>query len=241
MEDSFHPEACGRLALVLDLCTSAVFLAIAVGALDVLLLSFALGGLVQVVLHRRAVTLLGAWALAGLIGILAHPRGEVRLVRRSAEPAWVLLSLGALPFLILFLSAWSERRDLALLPGGAVLGWLGVALAGVGALLRAAAVAHLGRRFTARAVVQEGHALVQSGLYSWLRHPAYLGALLSGAGAALAFRSGVGLAAALTLLLPIRVRIRNEERLLAEHFGEAFADYRRRTGGLVPRNFQRIS
>jgi protein-S-isoprenylcysteine O-methyltransferase Ste14 len=211
------------------------FLAIAIGTADVLLLLLALGGWRPLLAHRPALVMLALWAAAGLAGVAAHPRGEPRPLRRGHEPRWVIVALSVLPFATLFAAAWSVRHGLAVLPGGSVLAWLGVALAGGGGALRAASVVQLRRHFMPSVLVHEGHVLAVRGLYARLRHPAYLGALMSAAGAGLAFRSALALGLALFLLLPLRIRIRREERLLAEHFGAGYEDYRGRTGGLWPR------
>jgi protein-S-isoprenylcysteine O-methyltransferase Ste14 len=229
-QPSDHP-----LARAIDLGTSALFLLVAAGALDVLLLARAWGGWRPVLAHRPAVAMLVAWAIAGLAGAFAHPRSEPRPVRRGRESPWVVPALTVLPFVGLFVSAWSERHGLLLVPGGAGLAWFGVVAAAAGASLRALAVAQLGRHFSPHVLVQEDHALHHWGVYRRIRHPSYLGALLNVAGAALVFRSTLGLAVALVMWVPVQARVRVEERLLAEHFGTDYDDYRRRTGSLLPR------
>jgi len=58
----------------------------------------------------------------------------------------------------------------------------------------------LGRRFSGLVAIQRGHTLVTSGIYGVIRHPSYLGLLVSSLGWGLAFRSefGVLLAALLS-------------------------------------------
>ena len=53
-------------------------------------------------------------------------------------------------------------------------------------------------------------------------------------GWALVFRSAVGLGAGVLGFPLLATRIESEEALLAAHFGEAYAAYRRRTWRLVP-------
>lgn len=68
-----------------------------------------------------------------------------------------------------------------------------------------------------------------NGIYGLARNPTYLGLLLSSHGWALAFRSGVGVILTTALLVPLRARIRAEERLLREHFGSEYEAYCART------------
>jgi protein-S-isoprenylcysteine O-methyltransferase Ste14 len=100
--------------------------------------------------------------------------------------------------------------------------------------LRLAPVFVLGDRFSGLVAIQPGHALVTSGLYGVIRHPSYLGLLLSSFGWGLAFRSGVGVLLAVLLIAPVVARIRSEEALLRAQFGEQYDAYRARTSRLVP-------
>ncbi|MEE8201002.1 MAG: isoprenylcysteine carboxylmethyltransferase family protein, partial [Candidatus Acidoferrales bacterium] len=82
--------------------------------------------------------------------------------------------------------------------------------------------------------LQEDHRLVQSGIYGVIRHPIYLRALLVFVGLPLLFRSWLLLPMLLLGSLFVALRIRQEEKLLAGHFGAEFEAYRRRTWRLLP-------
>jgi protein-S-isoprenylcysteine O-methyltransferase Ste14 len=98
----------------------------------------------------------------------------------------------------------------------------------------AAALFALGRRFSGLVAIQEGHTLVTGGLYRWIRHPSYAGALVNNLGWVLVFRSVAGVLVLLPLVGLLLVRIRAEERLLASEFGREYDAYRQRTWRLVP-------
>ena len=118
--------------------------------------------------------------------------------------------------------------------GGEATRWLGVVLFAVGGALRIAPVFTLGERFSGLAAIQPNHELVTDGLYRYIRNPSYLGLLISTLGWALAFRSWVGVVLTALIVIPLAARMRSEETLLGEHFGEAYAAYRARTWRLVP-------
>ena len=92
----------------------------------------------------------------------------------------------------------------------------------------------LGRRFSGLVAIQPGHTLVTTGIYSIIRHPSYLGLLVSSLGWGLAFRSGVGILLAVLTLVPVIGRIRAEEALLHSEFGAECDAYRGRTSRLIP-------
>jgi protein-S-isoprenylcysteine O-methyltransferase len=104
-----------------------------------------------------------------------------------------------------------------------------------GLALRLYAIRLLDRHFTSRVTLLTCHRLIRSGPYRLLRHPSYLGQLmiLTGLGAMMA--NGVSLfAAPCFTALALVVRIRVEERAMAEHFGAEFESYRRATWRLLP-------
>ena len=93
----------------------------------------------------------------------------------------------------------------------------------------------LGKFYSGHVSVIEGQLLVQSGPYRFIRHPAYAGYLLMSLGLALGYSSLAGLAAILFLLLPsVIYRIRVEDKMLAEHFGNDFKIYAARAARLIP-------
>lgn len=75
--------------------------------------------------------------------------------------------------------------------------------------------------------------LVQSGPYHCVRHPIYLGVMLTAGGAALAHGHAAGLLLALALVAFFAHKARFEESWLARVY-PAYADYRARTGRFLP-------
>ena len=73
-----------------------------------------------------------------------------------------------------------------------------------------------------------------SGLYGTIRHPSYLGLLLSALGWGLAFRSVIGVLLALAFVIPIVGRMNSEEALLQSYFGDSYETYRAKTWRLIP-------
>lgn len=170
-----------------------------------------------------------AMVVVGLLSSVNLSTGE----REDRSNRWVIGALGLIGLLSAWLPAYTDRREFWVFDGDAVR-WLGVALYVGGGALRMWPVFVLGRRFSGLVAIQPGHALVTSGIYSHIRNPSYLGLLVLSLGWALAFRSGVGVLVAALNIPPIVARIRSEERLLREHFGEEYEAYRARTWRLIP-------
>ncbi|MFQ6084665.1 MAG: isoprenylcysteine carboxylmethyltransferase family protein [Candidatus Bathyarchaeia archaeon] len=125
--------------------------------------------------------------------------------------------------------AWSA------LPLPTLLRWVGVGV-GISSLLLLLWVHRsLGRYWSTELVVKEGHELVTSGPYRWVRHPMY--SVSFTLFIALSIVSANWLLSLLTVITIISVyaRIGKEEAMMVERFGDEYRDYMRRTGRLLPR------
>ena len=153
--------------------------------------------------------------------------------REDTKNRWILLPVLILGFVLAWLPAYTDRRNIGTIDGDAVR-YLGLALFVVGNVLRVGAVFVLGRRFSGLVAIQEGHELETGGLYRVIRHPSYLGLLLGLFGWALVFRSAIGVLVSLLLFPSLVARMNSEEALLESEFGERYSEYRRRTWLLLP-------
>jgi protein-S-isoprenylcysteine O-methyltransferase Ste14 len=154
-------------------------------------------------------------------------------VREDRGNRWVLPAFFAVGLLAAYLPAYADREGIWVIDGDAVR-WVGVALFAAGGALRLWPVFVLGDRFSGLVAIQPGHHLVTGGAYRTIRHPSYLGLLVSSLGWGMAFNSWVGVLLAAALLPPLIARIHAEERLLASQFGEEYEVYRSRTSRLIP-------
>jgi len=154
-------------------------------------------------------------------------------VREDRANRWVIPALGILGLLLAVVPAWNDRAGAWTIDGDATR-WAGVVLFAAGGALRLWPVYVLGDRFSGLVAIQPEHTLVTTGIYAVVRHPSYLGMILTAVGWSLAFRSGLGLLLCIALVPLVIVRIRAEEALLREQFGTAYDAYRARTRRLLP-------
>jgi len=82
--------------------------------------------------------------------------------------------------------------------------------------------------------VREGKRLVTDGPYRFLRHPRYLGILVSFAGISLVFRSWLALILVGVIKAVLLWRIYDEEALMRDEFGAAWERYCRCSWRLLP-------
>ncbi len=111
---------------------------------------------------------------------------------------------------------------------------VGLAMFIVGLTVALVAVATLGRFYSSTLVTRQDHKLIRHGVYRFARHPVYLGALTICFGVPVYASSLYGLLT-MSVLIPIFLnRIKTEERMLTEEFGEAYRTYREATRKLIP-------
>ncbi len=104
-----------------------------------------------------------------------------------------------------------------------------------GLLLRWCSIATLGRLFTVNVAIRDGHRLIDSGPYHYLRHPSYTAILLVQLGTGLCLGNLVSL---IVLVVPVVIalgyRMRVEEEVLLSGLGQPYRDYMARTKRLIP-------
>ena len=144
----------------------------------------------------------------------------------------------ALPGLIIFsaglaVSAWSfgKRQSLDLLSVHAI---AGMALVVIGLIIRVCAASTLRRFYSSTLVIRSDHQLITHGIYRFVRHPIYLGVLVSVIGMPVVASSLYGLLIMLILIPVILNRIRLEERMLTAEFGDSYRAYKKTTHNLIP-------
>ncbi|MBI0583870.1 MAG: isoprenylcysteine carboxylmethyltransferase family protein [Methanomassiliicoccus sp.] len=103
-----------------------------------------------------------------------------------------------------------------------------------GIVIRVIAIVTLGKNFSGRLRIREDHTLVRTGIYRYVRHPAYLGAILLFLGIPVMVSSILGFLAMFLLVIYLLYRIRLEERMLITRFGEEYLEYMRHSKRLIP-------
>jgi protein-S-isoprenylcysteine O-methyltransferase Ste14 len=93
---------------------------------------------------------------------------------------------------------------------------------------------HIGEYWSARVAVKEDHRVIDSGPYAHVRHPIYSGILLGLIGTALAVGNWRAVITFLVILIVLILKARAEEKLLTEQLGNAYVEYKKRTGMLTP-------
>ncbi|TDE12779.1 methyltransferase family protein [Dyadobacter psychrotolerans] len=139
--------------------------------------------------------------------------------------------------IILAISAANAIAMMYYLPivANRIISYIGLAVIVGGIVLRFASIITLGRFFTVDVTIREGHQLKKDGLYALLRHPSYFASLFSFVGFGLSLNNWISLILVVVSVITVFImRIKIEEKVLMEQFGEEYVTYRKRVKGLIP-------
>jgi len=113
--------------------------------------------------------------------------------------------------------------------------YVGLIVIIIGMMIRFYAIWTLGRFFTVDVTIRENHIIKQDGLYRIIRHPSYLGSLISFIGFGLSLNNWLSLIIVIVLVtISFIKRITIEEQTLIDQFGSDYLDYKKSTYRLIP-------
>ena len=174
-----------------------------------------------------------AWGLLEF-WVFSRDRRAVKGQRKDGGSIFVLIALIVLAICIAFWAPWLAPWA-RIAPHSSAVPALAALMMWGGMALRLWAVRTLGSFFRTTVTIQDAHRLITDGPYRLLRHPAYSGTILTMAGIGLFMNNWVSfLGAFFVALLAYGIRIRVEERALADRFGERFHQQRARSWALLP-------
>ena len=176
------------------------------------------------------------WVAFLVIWLIWAIRAKPTRVRESVSSrlSYVVLTIAA--FYAMFSgdipAGWLHTRLFAANLGTEV---LGIVITAAGLVFAVWARAYLGGNWSGAVTVKVGHELVRTGPYRWVRHPIYSGMILAMAGTALERRQVRGVIAVVLLYAGFKIKSKIEEQTMAATFGQAYADYMKTTGAILPK------
>src|SRR3954463_1970188 len=149
---------------------------------------------------------------------------------RAVEGVFSLLVVA----LILHFCFRGDRLRAFAFPAPPWLRWTGLALGVTSVGLFAWTHAVLGQFWSTALQIRPGHRLITAGTYARIRHPMYSAILGWMTSLGLVAGSWVPLVFAALCALNFILRIRPEEQMMLQAFGDEYRDYMKRTGRLLP-------
>lgn len=176
-----------------------------------------------------AITAFFCWIL--IDGIVVFRRRTGASENRDRSSLQVLMAGNMLAWIVAIWLAFADPSTIR----PSLLQIAGLFVLALGIAIRSVAIAQLGRFHTPNVAVLADHEVCERGLYRYVRHPSYLGALIAFLGFGFALGNWLSLVILVLLSLAVYVyRIHEEETALRAGLGERYADYCRRTKRLIP-------
>lgn len=151
--------------------------------------------------------------------------------RESGLLAVAVLGLFVIPALYV-LTGFPAPFDRPFIPA---IAWLGLATSIAALWVFRRSHVDLGRNWSISLQVREQHALVKTGIYRLIRHPMYSSFFLLGLAQLLLLPNWfAGLAGVLGAAILFAFRVRREEQMMLESFGDDYRSYMSQTKRIVP-------
>lgn len=115
-------------------------------------------------------------------------------------------------------------------------GWLGVLILAGGLFIFWRAHADLGLNWSPSLEIREKHELITRGIYGVIRHPMYASQWLIAIAQPLLLQNWIAGFLNLLAFIPFYfLRVRAEEQLMVETFGDQYQAYMQKVGGVLPK------
>ena len=145
-----------------------------------------------------------------------------------------LLTLGGVVLPILY--AATPWLDFANYTVPAWAGWLGVTLTVVSLFIFWRGHVDLGVNWSPTLAIREKHELITRGIYGVIRHPMYASQWIFAIATPLLLQNWIAGFLNLLVFIPFYLlRVKAEEELMSEQFGEQYRSYMQKVGGLFPK------
>ena len=166
------------------------------------------------------------WIVSAQFVLKMKKNEHIQRLQHTVPTAFGMLAIfhqGQIPEL-----SWGALYD------SAALAWTGVALTATGHAFSGWARVHIGKYWSGTVALKEGHKLVTTGPYAFVRHPIYTGLLTSVLGSAMAAGTREAFAGFAVMIVGYIIKWRREEKLMRQEFGQEYADYMARTKAIIP-------
>jgi len=145
-----------------------------------------------------------------------------RYVQRS-----VIIVIIVVVLIIILTRYESSTLIFRIIPDSPLTGITGIVLTIAGLGFSTWARLHLGKYWSSMVMIKVGHRIIKTGPYRIVRNPMYTGIFIAFLGAAIAIGELVAFVALGIGIASIWVKIKAEEEILLEKFGEEYLQYKR--------------
>jgi protein-S-isoprenylcysteine O-methyltransferase Ste14 len=156
-----------------------------------------------------------------------------RHVSRTEQILLGLLSVSLVFPLLYTLTPWLNFANYTL---PTWMGWLGGVLLALAVFIFARAHRDLKAYWSPSLEIFQGHSLMTEGIYHYIRHPMYASQWVWSIAQILLLQNWLAGPSTLVVFIPFYfLRVRAEEKMMLETFGDQYREYMKTTGWVIPK------
>jgi protein-S-isoprenylcysteine O-methyltransferase Ste14 len=178
--------------------------------------------------------ILGCWIVFVVYWFISAQRVKATAEKQSLLSALRHRLLVGFGWWLLAFQRFPPPLNLPVTPRTELTQGIGTALCVAGLLVTIWARRTLAGNWSSDVTFKQGHELMRTGPYRFVRHPIYSGLLLMCFGSALDMGQVHGWTGLVLVFLGFWVKLSQEEKLLLRHFPDAYPVYRKEVKALVP-------
>jgi protein-S-isoprenylcysteine O-methyltransferase Ste14 len=177
---------------------------------------------------------IGAWALWAAYWYIS----ALFVNKTRSSEGWAARMQHLLPLALGFVLIFHDRHGRGWLWGriyeSQTAEAIGTALTVAGLLFAVWGRLHLGKYWSGIITLKEGHKLIRTGPYRFVRHPLYTGFLSAVLGSAITASTGDAFIGFVIMLVAYLIKMRREEKLLTGEFGQEYVAFKSQVWALLP-------
>ncbi len=158
------------------------------------------------------------------------------IIQKKSTIELIFLVLNGVGMIVPIIYVFSSVLDFANYSLPNWLGWAGIVIFALAIWLLWRSHHDLGRHWTVTVALRDDHELITSGVYRYIRHPMYSAHLLWAIAQIMILHNWIAGYSFLIVQIPFYlIRIKNEEAMMIEQFGDAYKTYMEETDRLIPK------
>ncbi len=177
---------------------------------------------------------IACWWIFLVVWVVNAARTKATAEKQSAADMMAHRVPVGLGWWLLIVPKLGPDMDRQVLPHTPFLAMTSVVLCVCGLIFTIWARQTLAGNWSADVTFKKDHELIRRGPYHIVRHPIYTGLLAMFLGTAILIGQVRGAVSLVLITIGFWIKLRQEERLMVQHFPEAYPGYRREVKALVP-------
>jgi protein-S-isoprenylcysteine O-methyltransferase Ste14 len=170
-----------------------------------------------------------------------HRQDRKAIIREEGFAYAILASLWGVSILLPLLHTFTRWISFADYDLPAWAGCIGIAIFAIALWLLWRSHADLGQNWRMTTELREEHKLITGGIFRHIRHPMYSAHWLWGIAQVLLIHNWIAGLASLVIIIPLYIlRLRREEHMMLEQFGDEYRTYMSQTGRIFPPFYDKI-